>query len=355
MTSRRPKMRKSALRIGFWTALLACAAQVACGWDPSRPFERESPVVNRAIGELDAEAGSTTAAELLEGYLSTGACTESNIGIPKSLREKSNGAFDLGIALFRIGESFGARFGDEEAQKPSPPAPGPGQGQGAGADGLRASHIECALRIVRAVADDPTAPVDLRARARYLEGNLLFLDAKYKEAVAAYDKALVLAPGVPEGGIDAQAGTRVGDPVGLDAAWNRAIALRRIEDKKDAGQDSGQDGGGDGSSGDSGGDSSPPDSGKDSGGDGGGNDAGKDGGGQDSGKDGGDPSKDGGEDAAQPPPPPQPQPDAAAPPPPPERSQDERMLDQFENAPTVQREAARRQRRGVKVRGSEDK
>lgn len=338
------------IRLGFWMALVGCAAQlVACGWDPSRPFERESPVVNRALSELDAEAGATKAADLLEGYLSTGACAESNIGVPKTLSEKSNGAFDLGLALFRIGESFGARFGDEEATKPQTP----GQGA-ASADGLRASHIECALRIVRAVADDPAQPVDLRARARYLEGNLLFLDAKYKEAVTAYEKALVLAPGIPEAGIDAQSGTRMGDPVGLDAAWNRAVALRRIEDKKDAGPDSGQDGGGDGAPGDGGGDGSPPDSGKDSGGDDGGKDGGKDGGG-DAGKDGGDPSKDGGQDAESPPPPPKPQEDAAAPPPQQERSQDEKLLDQLENAPTVQREAARRQKRGVKVRGSEDK
>jgi len=334
--------RKSSIRIAFLLSAFGCVASsvVACGWDPSRPFERESPVVNQALAHLDAgEAGAGTAAELLENYLSTGACAESNIGTPKTLRDKSHGAFDLGIALFRIGESFGARFGDEEAQKPPTP-----QGGGAGADGLRASHIECALRIVRAIADDPTQAVDLRARARYLEGNLLFLDAKYKEAVTAYEKALVLAPGIPEAGIDAQAGTRMGDPVGLDAAWNRAVALRRIEDKKDAGPDSGQDGGGDGSPGDGGGDSSPPDGGKDGGQDGG----------QDGGKDGGDPNKDGGQDAASPPPPPKPQEDAAAPPPQPERSQDEKLLDQLENAPTVQREAARRQKH-VKVRGSEDK
>ncbi|MBK6461620.1 MAG: tetratricopeptide repeat protein [Myxococcales bacterium] len=338
----------SPFRWGFLVAAVACGALAACGWDPQRPFERESPVVNRALAELDAgEAGVATAAELLQGYLSTGACSESAIGTPKSLHEKPNGALDLGIALFRLGESFGARFGDEEAKAGRAAAPTmPGAPS---ADGLRASHIECALRIVRAVAEDPTQPVELRARARYLEGNLLFLDAKYKEAVAAYDKALVLAPGMPEGGVDAQGGPRHGDPLGLDAAWNRAVALQRIEDKKDAGQDAGQDGGQDGGLGgqDGGGDSGSQDSG--------GQDSSKDGsnGDRDSGKDSGKDS--GGEDAA---PPPQKNEDAAAPPPPPpsERSQDERLLDQLENAPTVQREAARRQKRGgVKVRGSEDK
>ncbi len=350
-----PRQARGSFRLAFLLTLLGCGAVAACGWDPQRPFERESPVVNRAIAELDAgDAGAAAATELLEGYLSTGACAESNIGTPKTLRERSNGAFDLGIALFRLGESFGARFGDEETAPKAKAAPGaPGQPPVA-LDGLRASHIECGLRIVRAVADDPTQPIELRARARYLEGNLLFLDAKYKEAVAAYDKAVVLAPGMPEGGVDAAAGVRQGDPVGLDAAWNRAVALRRIEDKKDAGPDSGQDGGGDG--GQDGGGDGGQDGGQDGGKDGGG-DAGKDGssGERDSGKDSG--GKDAGEDGAAPPPPPKEKDDGGAPPPKPsERSQDERLLDQLENAPTVQREAARRGKKGgAKVRGSEDK
>jgi hypothetical protein len=276
--------------------------------------------VNRALAELDAEAGAQTAADLLEGYLSTGACAESNIGTPKSLGEKPVAAFDLGIALFRLGEAYGARFGDEEQKKPETQAPG--------SDGLRASHIECALRIARAVADDPTQAVELRARARYLEGNLLFMDAKYKEAVG-------------------KAGVRYGDPVGLDAAWNRAVALRRIEDKKDAGDDSGSDSGGDGG-GDGGGDSGKNDGGGDGGGDSGKNDS------NDAGRDSGN-GKDSGKDAEAPPPPPKPQDDGGAPPPPSERSQDERLLDQLENAPTVQREAAKRQKHRGTVRGSEDK
>ena len=327
---------------GLLVALsLGSLAVVACGWDPRRPFERDSPTVNRALAELDGgDAGN--AADILEGYLSTGACAEGNIGTPPGVRARSSAAFDLGLALFRIGEALGARFGEEESGKkpgapPSPPA----------SDGLRAAHVECALRIVRAVAEDLTQPVELRARARYLEGNLLFLDAKYKEAVAAYEKALALAPGMPEGGVDAQGGPRLGDPVGQDAAWNRAIALRRIEDQKDAGQDSGQDGGDGGQDGgqDGGGDSGTKDSGgQDGGGDGSsdGKDGGKDSGGQDGGQDSGAPPPD--------------KDDGGAPPPPPsQRSQDERILDQLENAPTVQREAAKRQRRTQKVRSSEDK
>src|SRR6202012_6168651 len=62
-------------------ASIACAVVAACGWDPSRPFDRDSPQVNEALREYDAgEAGS--AAGLLEDYLTTGDCSEGNIGTP---------------------------------------------------------------------------------------------------------------------------------------------------------------------------------------------------------------------------------------------------------------------------------
>ncbi len=99
-------------------------------------------------------------------------------------------------------------------------------------------------------------PIDLRARAHYLAGNLEFLRREYQSAVDAYDGALKLIPGLPN---DA------GDGIGRDAAWNRAIALRRIEDedkKKDAGQDGSPDAQPD----------APPDASE--GGDGGGSDGG---------------------------------------------------------------------------------
>jgi hypothetical protein len=261
----------------------------SCKWDPKKPFERESPVVNDAIVLLDA-GQAPPAAATLEDYLSTGACAEGNIGAPDSLRRLPNGSFDLGLALFKIGESFGRRFGEEE-------------NDGGADDPSRKAQIECALRVVRAIAEDAEQPLELRARARYLEGNLLFLGAQYEEAVAAYDKALVLAPGM----IDA------GDAIGRDAAWNRAIALRRIDDRKDAGQDSGNDGG--------------------DGGDGG-NDGGSEGGdGGDGGGDGGPPDGGGEPPDAAPPPP-----DAA-----PRSDQDERTLDQLEGAPTLQQEVLKRQ------------
>jgi hypothetical protein len=316
----------------------------ACGWDPSRPFDREAPQVNQALGLYDAGAADA-AAELLQDYLTTGACQDGNIGTPTRVRERGNGSFDLGLALFKMGEAFGQRFGEEESD--------------AGAidpnlKTLRGAHVDCALRIVRAIAEDAGQPLPLRARARYLEGNLLFLTAAYKEAVTAYDHALELVPGMSDSGPissnpEAGAGTYAPDPLGRDAAWNRAIALRRIEDKKDAGKDaSPDDGGGDGGGGDKNDDKK----------DGGENDDKKD---KDAGKDD-DKSKDAGKDSGngndnqKKDPPPKDEPDAGAQPPPPSRqSQDERMLDQLENAPTVQQEAAKKHAKGRRVQGMSDK
>ena len=315
---------------------------VACGWDPSRPFEREAPEVREAITHLADGGDAASAQGLLEEYLATGQCKEGNIGTPPRVRERPNGGFDLGLTLFRLAETDGRRFGDEEHDAGGADEP---------MKALRGAQVDCALKLVRAIGTDPTQPVDLRARARYLEGNLLFLTAAYEEAVRAYDAALELAPGMHDGGPLAAADsgrTYNPDLLGRDAAWNRAIALRRIEEKKDAGQDSGSDGGGDGGGGDGG--DKDDDKNKD-GGDNGKSDGGKDSGAQDSGKDSG--SND---DAKQPPKPkpPEPKPEPSAQPPS-RQNQDERMLDQLENAPTVQQEAAKKQGQRRPVRGMSDK
>jgi len=316
------------------------AVVAACGWDPTRPFEREAPQVNEALRHYDAgDAGS--AATVLQDYLATGACQDGNIGTPLRLRERPSGSFDLGLALFKIAEAYGGRFGEEEDAGGLDP----------NLKGQRSGQVECALRVVRAVADDPAQPLPLRARARYLEGNLLFLTAAYSEAVTAYDLALELAPGMTDAGpigvnVEAGAGGYAPDPVGRDAAWNRAIALRRIEDKKDAGEDASPPSDG-GQSGDSGEQQKQPDAGKDED---------KDSGAKNEDKDAG---KDNGPDGGQPPPPkdkPKDEPDGGTAPPPPSRqSQDDRILDQLENAPTVQQEAAKKHAKTRKVRGMSDK
>ena len=317
-------MRRPSRRAAFLALALAPAGVLACSWNPSRPFEREAPPVKEAIRLLDG-GDATVAAATLEDYLSTGACKEGSIGLPDSVRRLPNGSFDLGLALFKVGETFGQRFGDEEVDA----------GTSDDVHQKRAGQIACALEIAQNVASDSSAPIDLRAHARYLEGNLDFLGGDYEAAVRAYDQSIGLAPGIVDGG----------DPVGRDAAWNRAIALRRIEDQKDSGSDAAPPDGAPGDSGKSppdggGGDASKPDGG------GGGNDASPppqpDAGG----------GNDAGEDAAQPPPP---APDAG-PPPPPKETQDDRILDQLENAPTVQEaDAKRRAQNHRRVRGMEDK
>jgi hypothetical protein len=298
----------------------------ACAWDPSRPFDRDAPQVKQAIGALDAgDAGA--AASALEDYLSTGNCKDGIIGTPDLLKKRADGTFDLGLALFRIGEQYGKRFGDEDST----------EGVTEAMRAKRHAEIECARRVVQAVAEDDSVPGDLRAKAHYLSGNLAFLDGAYQEAVDAYDKTLVLSPGEPD----------AGDPVGRDAAFNRAIALRRIEDnKKDSGADSGP---GDASS-DA---SQPPDAGRDSG-----QDNPKDSGGQDGAGGGQDAGEDGGKDAEPPPPS---EPDSGSEPPreagaapPPSSDEDQRMLDQLENAPTLQQEQAKRYGK-KRVRGMADK
>ena len=109
---------------------------------------------------------------------------------PTSLKKRPDGTFDLGLALFRIGEAFGRRFGEEEIDA--------GRRRGDTRE-QRHAQIECALRVVEAIADDdPRRPLELRARARYLEGNLAFLDGAYEDAVRAYDRRSCSRPGMAD-------------------------------------------------------------------------------------------------------------------------------------------------------------
>ncbi len=317
---------------------LSSAFVLACGWDPSRPFEREAPEVREAISHLDA-GDAQSAGNLLEQYLATGQCKEGSIGTPPRVRERANGGFDLGLALFQLAERYGKRFGEEEFDA--------GQADDA-LKAQRAEQVDCALKLVRAIATDSTQPVDLRAPHATSKAISSSSTPPTKKPYARTTRPSSSPPActtaAPSRWVTPAVSTR---PIllGRDAAWNRAIALRRIEDKKDAGQDSGSDGGGDGG-GDKkddkkddkdkdGGDNSKPDSG------------GQDAGGQDSGA-----PDSGGSDDQKPPPkkPPEPKPDPSATPPS-RQNQDERMLDQLENAPTVQQEAAKKQAQRRRVRG----
>lgn len=333
----RRKRGRDRLRAGA-AALLAISVAMGCE-QIDRIFERNAPEVDQAIELLDAGA-SAQAADLLEAYLSTGACKEGQIGTPPRLRERPAASFDLGLGLFNIAETFGGRF---EVSPDGGAKPADEQAE------ARSAQIECALRIVRLIAGDPLVPLDLRARAYYLAGNLEFLRGNFDEAIKQYSEALKLTPGLAN---DA------GDPIGRDAAWNRALALLMKEQQEppDAGQDAsdasdssdgeadsdkpdasdaGQDAKPEGGDGDAGSDSGEGDAGSDAGG----KDAGgKDAGGKDAGgKDAGAPSK--------------PDPKTT----PPSVSQDDRMLDMLERAPTLQQETGRRNALQQRVRGLEDK
>ncbi|WP_437587163.1 tetratricopeptide repeat protein [Sorangium sp. So ce1000] len=322
------------IAIGLAAACLtgaAFSAATGCsGWDPTSPFERNAPAVDRAIRDLDA-GNLESAEQALESYLGTGACSDAGIGLPDSVRQKPNGSFDLGLTLFHLAERYGRRFGDEE-----PADGGPEQEQ---SDALRGIEIDCALILVKAIGADPSVPADLRARARYLSGNLEFLRRKYEDAVTYYDQALAIIPGVLE-----EAG---GDGIGRDAAWNRAIALRRIEDQKDAAPPDAEP-------------DAPPDAEPDAGDDGGQPDAGDDGGQPDAGDDGGDQDQrpdagpqDQTPDAGSPeqPEPPREQPQEQ----PPTGRQDDRILDQLEEAPTYQEQEAKNKAGMRRGRAMEDK
>lgn len=329
---RRPRRRRkksAAVAAASGLALSLAASGLGCEAVDSL-FVRNAPEVDEAIGLL--EAGDAQAAVgLLQQYLKTGSCEDGvlEIGAAEDLHYRSNAGFDLGLGLFAIGEELGKRFGDEESLGDGGLTPAEEQ-----ALSLRSKQVSCALRIVRLIADDGSQPVELRARAHYLAGNLELLRKEYRQAVDDYDKSLQLVPGLP---LDA------GDPIGRDAAWNRAIALRRIEDEENR-RDSGQDAQPDSS--DASRDASPEGG---DGGDGGAGDGGQDAG-QDSGENGQQTPESGAPDSGSPDAGPQDQdqgqdagPQQEQPPPPPEQSasQDERMLDMLERAPTLQQEAAK--------------
>jgi hypothetical protein len=340
---------------------VACTAgavthlSVGCnGWDPRDPFQHRSPVVEKALQQMDA-GDFVSAEQALTDYLGTGACDKGKIGIPDTVKQKPDGTFDLGLILFYLGEKYGRVFGDEEKGDPDK--------ENLDDARKRSDEIDCAELVLGSIAADEKVPVELRARAAYLMGNLEFMRREYEAAVRYYDQALRLVPGIVE-----EAG---GDGIGRDAAWNRAIALRRIEDKKDAGQDGGDDAadgddgsdandaadaqpdGADGADGNSGPDASDGNDGQD-GGDAG-NDAGGDAGdaGQDAGPDGGGQNQqdqpdagepDGGKDNPDDQRPQAPregpaQPDDAREE---EQQQQDRLLDKFEGTPTYQQQEAKR-------------
>jgi len=340
----RKKRVKKAVTVVAAGTLLPLFLASACSRQADKLFERNAPSVDEAISAYDAgDAGS--AVSLLEGYLSTGKCENGEIGTPDPVRERPNATFDLGLGLFKMAERFGRRFGEEEEHAGDA---GPTQQEDAEM-GQRSNGVECAERILKLIAADSTTPAEFRARAYYLAGNLEFLRRDYKAAVKQYELALRLVPGLP---------ADAGDSIGSDAAYNRAIALRRIEDKqKDAEPPDAQpDGPNDGSPGDSG--QNDKDQNQDGGNQKNQDDKDKD---KNKDKDKKQDQKDAGSDGSAPQQQPPQQPDAGTdqqkPQPQPQQSnQDDRTLDMLEHAPTFQEQDAKNRALQRRTRsGMEDK
>ena len=206
---------------------------VGCnGWDPRRPFEKSNTEVDRAIEMI--EAGQyENAEEILTTYLRVGKCDAGKINLPEKVTKKPDGAFDLGLVLFFLGEKYGERFGDEKKILAEEPKTEEELAKLKKTMEGRNNEVKCALVVALAIAKDPAVSTELRARAFYLVGNLEFLRLDYRAAILGYEQSLKLMPGVPEGSSK--------DGIGRDAAWNRAVALRRLEEEQPDG--GGEDGG----------------------------------------------------------------------------------------------------------------
>lgn len=211
----------SAHALGQLALLLVVLGMISTGCQrlEEKLFTRYSPKVDDAISKLGT-GDHDKATALLQEYLATGACKEGQIGSSPALRDKAAASFDLGLGLFAIAEKFGKKFGEEGLATPKGAAQDPAQQQQLAS---RSQEVDCALQIVRLIASDPKQPVTLRAQAYFLSGNLEFLRGQYQDAVTGYDSCLRLVPGDSR-----DAGLDLGD----DAAYNRAIALRRIEEQQ---------------------------------------------------------------------------------------------------------------------------
>lgn len=223
-----PSRRKKSKRREFLTtaSTLALALNLlGCESFERSPFTRNAPSVDKAIAALEA-GNPASAAELLTQYLATGKCENGAIGTPDRVRDYPDASFDLGLALFGLAESHGRRFGEEPP--PSEGKEGEGSPEDPEALAKRSSEVDCALRVVRVVAGQSALPAELRARAWFLAGNLEFLRSEYRNAVASYDNALRVTPGTS---------AEKADRIGRDAAHNRAIALRRIQEEEEKQKD----------------------------------------------------------------------------------------------------------------------
>lgn len=235
-----PRDQKRRRRLKRTQMQSAALLLLALGCQPyDKLFERKSPVVEEAIAALQA-GEHDKATELLTNYLETGACQEGVIGIGSRGRAYPDASFDLGLAF--VAEPKGptppagapAPGANPAAQPADPALPGlglpdpalgavPGAPPSAAPGAAPSPNLDCALRVLAPIADAESESAALRARAFYLMGNVEVLRGNYDAAIVSYKKGLRLAPGLPEG---------QGDPIGRDLAHNHAVALKLLEEKK---------------------------------------------------------------------------------------------------------------------------
>jgi Ca-activated chloride channel family protein len=200
------------LFLSFLATVVGVTLSSCDGGEVDRLFSRHAPAVDDAIRALAAkDAGA--AAEYLQNYLGTGACKDGAIGGSDLLGDRPQASFDLGLALFRIGERYGGRFGEDPGRNQEDP----------GKLAQRSAEVACGLSVLGQVVSRRNLPVELRAQAYFLLGNLEFLRREYRAAVTDYNRAIELIPGD-----DAEHA----NGIGRDAAYNRAIALRLAEEDK---------------------------------------------------------------------------------------------------------------------------
>lgn len=278
------RVDRALLRLVAVVAPFAVLGASACSFDVDKLFERDDPQVERARRALEASVAGEDA-DLQVARLDLEEILELRCeadGGHDRVIERPGAALDLGLVLFRIAELVGNRFGDEEVDG----------GSGEGDELLlaaRARELDCAHLFLRKLAADPATPPGIALRARYLLGNFSFLARRYKDAIARYDEVLVRHPARGKDPSDDAGVPLDDDAVARAAAWNRAIALKRLQDQEndagpdadatpDAAEDAAEDGAPDGDDAESDtGDADDADDSPDAGPDGG-DDAGPDGG-----------------------------------------------------------------------------
>ncbi|WP_245776257.1 VWA domain-containing protein [Pajaroellobacter abortibovis] len=325
------KQRKRSLRSILFSSLwLSLLTGIGCNkWNPAHPFEHNAPLVSKAVDALDG--GDASAAALsLEQYLGAGGCAEGNIGITPSMEKRPAAVYDLALAYFLQAEGEGPPFGEEE------------DGTQSAKDSVAQKRIEktqCALQLIEKVllekGVEPSS--DWWLLGQYLKGNLHFLRGRYQKAVEAYEAILKRTP-AQEQGVEGGGGPESLE-IARRAAWNRAIAIRRVEQAPP----------------------SPPPDGDLDGGSSSDRDSGEGGSGQGQAKNQQDqqespsdagassePSEGGGSVQGA-------FPDVSSPSGSPSSDQGDRILEQFEHAPTVQQEVAKKRAKARQLRGGIDK